>query len=65
MKATPDAPRRLGCAFYGAAFEGDNFCAGRVEKQLDFLLDSGDLQGLEGDDLVTVVDWGQEVKRGT
>lgn len=63
MEATPNAPCGLGGAFDGAPFERLNFCTGGIKKQLDFFLNSSDLEPFQGDDLIAVVDCMNEVRR--
>ena len=55
MYAAPDTPGRLCGALYGSSFEWLDFGTRRVEKKLDFFLDSVRLEPIERDDLVPVV----------
>ena len=55
MQPTPDTPRGLSLTFHRKSFEGLDFCARRVEQQLDLLLNTGDLEPFEANDFVPVV----------
>lgn len=54
MKTTPDTPGSLCGALYGS-FKLLDLRAGGVEEELDFFLDGGYFEAVEGDDFVAVV----------
>lgn len=58
MQPTPDTPSRLCLTLHRKPLERLDFRAGRVKKQLDLLVNAGDLETLEADNLVPVVDYG-------
>lgn len=56
MQTTPDTPRCLRRTLHRTPFEGLDLRARGVEQNLHLLLNAGDLEAVQRDDLVSVID---------